>query len=84
MTRTVEESCVLIDKIVGRCVRDEAFGRQVLDDPEKALAEYNLNEGELEDFQMLAAGHKEYALEHWAHLRKELSGTWASLNEPKP
>jgi hypothetical protein len=79
MGRTVEESCVLIDTITGRCVREPEFGLRVLDSPEEALAEYELNEGELEDFQMLAAHHREYALAHWDVLRKALEITRSQM-----
>ena len=81
MERTVEESCVLIDTITGRCVREPEFGRQVLDNPEQALAEYELNEGELEDFQMLALHHREYALAYWEVLRQALDVTRSQMAE---
>jgi len=64
--RSYEESCALLDKIVGRCVRVPTFARQVLDDPEMALREYNLNEDELEDFLVLSANHRDEAGAIWA------------------
>jgi len=67
--RTYEESCALLDLIVGRCVRDSAFAESVLAQPEVALAEYELNQGELDDFLALKAGHREEAAETWAAIR---------------
>ena len=68
--RTVEQSLSLIDQIIGRCVREADFGERVLQDPEQALAEYQLNEDELGDFLALKAKHSEEARAHWAGLRK--------------
>lgn len=70
--RSYEESCLLLDKIVGRCVRDENFARQVLDEPEIALQPYDLNEDELEDFQVLSAHHREEAGAIWAEIRNRM------------
>jgi hypothetical protein len=70
--RTVAESTALIDRIVGRCVRDAAFAEQLLLDPEHALAEYRLTEGELEDFRALRATHAREARAQWAILRSIL------------
>jgi hypothetical protein len=71
--RTYEESCALIDQIVGRCVREAAFASLVLSDPEAALAEYKLNEGELEDFRALRAGHRQDADEVWNTIRAHIT-----------
>jgi hypothetical protein len=70
--RTYEESCALLDQIVGRCVRDEAFARAVLADPEAALQEYELNEDELDDFRALRDRHREEAAAGWAAIRRGL------------
>lgn len=43
-----------MDGIVGRCIREPEFGRRVLEDPATTLAEYGLNEDELDDFRALA------------------------------
>lgn len=67
--RTVEESTALIDTIVGRCVREAEFGARVLENPEVALAEYQLNEAELDDFRALKAQYADLAAEKWAILR---------------
>jgi hypothetical protein len=72
VNRTTEESCVLIDTIVGRCVRDGIFALRVLDDPDGTLAEYHLNEDELDDFRILAAEHREYCLEGWKIIREAM------------
>ena len=71
--RTVEQSTVLIDQIVGRCVREADFGSRVLGSPEEALAEYQLNELELDDFRALRAQYPKEAARHWAHLRTGLT-----------
>jgi hypothetical protein len=67
--RSYEESCALLDRIVGRCVRDADFARAVLDDPEAALAPYALNEDELDDFRTLRRDHREEAMSGWAQIR---------------
>jgi hypothetical protein len=68
--RSYEESCRLLDGIVGRCVRDASFASRVLGDPESALREYDLNEDELEDFVVLQAHHREEAGAIWAAIRE--------------
>ena len=70
--RTFEQSCRLLDEIVGRCVRDMAFAASVLDDPESALLEYELEEHELDDFRALRARHRDEAREGWAAIRAGL------------
>jgi hypothetical protein len=70
--RSYEESCGLLDRIVGRCVRDGAFASAVLEDPEGALAEYELNDDELDDFRALAARHRDEAAEGWAAIREAI------------
>jgi hypothetical protein len=72
--RSYVESCALLDEIVGRCVRDAGFGRAVLDDPETALREYNLNEDELDDFRALRSRHRDEAAKGWAVLRAAMRG----------
>jgi len=67
--RTYEESCVLLDQIVGRCVRDLTFAESVLANPEVALKEYDLNEDELDDFRAIKAKHSDEAAEGWAAIR---------------
>ena len=67
--RTYEESCALLDSIVGRCIREAAFAERVISDPETALAEYQLDEDELDDFRSLKARHSDEALETWAAIR---------------
>ena len=67
--RSYEESCALLDQIVGRCVRDAGFASAVLGDPDGALAEYELNEDELDDFRALRARHRDEAYEGWAAIR---------------
>lgn len=71
--RTYEESCALLDLIVGRCVRDAAFADAVLDEPEVALAEYELNQGELDDFLALKARHRDEAAVTWAAIRNGMA-----------
>jgi hypothetical protein len=44
----------------------------VLDDPDGTLAEYDLNEDELDDFRILAAEHREYCLKGWKILREAM------------
>ena len=70
--RTYEESCHLLDGIVGRCVREETFGSLVLHDPDAALQEYGLSEEELDDFRALKAKHQQTAGEVWAELRESM------------
>lgn len=70
--RTYEESCRLLDEIVGRCVRDAEFAVSVLTDPEIALKEYELNEDELDDFRALKNRHFDETKEGWSALRISL------------
>jgi hypothetical protein len=70
--RTYEESCALLDQIVGRCVRDVGFAIAVLADPAAALREYELNEDELDDFRALKDRHRDEAAEGWAAIRAYL------------
>lgn len=72
--RTIEQSTALIDQIIGRCVREADFGERVLRDPAQALAEYQLNQAELDDFLALKAQYAEEAAMHWANLRKMHQG----------
>jgi len=44
----------LMDTIVGLCIRDLEFGKSVLEDPVSALAEFDLEQDELDDFLALA------------------------------
>jgi hypothetical protein len=67
--RTYEQSCALLDLIVGRCVRDADFADAVLSEPESALAVYCLEDHELADFRALAARHHQEAREGWRALR---------------
>jgi hypothetical protein len=67
--RTYEESCALLDEIVGRCVRDAGFATSVLADPETALKVYALNDDELDDFRALKNRHCNEATEAWAAVR---------------
>lgn len=68
--RTFEQSTRLIDEIVGRCVREPAFGRSVIRDPEQALAAYALNEAEMKDFLALRTQLGDEAVVQWKHLRE--------------
>ena len=68
MERTFEEATKVIDEIVGRCIRHPEYGERVLSDPEATLAEYEPDEGILDDFRALAE-HREEALEGWRRLR---------------
>jgi hypothetical protein len=70
--RTYEESCALLDQIVGRCVRDPEFAASVLADPEAALKEYVLNEDELDDFRALKKRHHNEAADGWTAIRTGL------------
>jgi hypothetical protein len=67
-----EESCSLIDRIVGRCVREAEFASLVLSDPEAALKDYDLNEDELDDFRALRADHAAEAGEAWEEIRERI------------
>ena len=67
--RTYDESCALLDRIVGRCVREAPFADAVLNDPETALREYELNEDELDDFRALKTRHRDEASETWSAIR---------------
>lgn len=71
--RSYEESCALLDGIVGRCVREPAFGAAVLADPAAALAAYRLSQHELDDFLALRAGHAEEARAVWRLVRARLN-----------
>jgi hypothetical protein len=70
--RSYEESCALLDQIVGRCVREPQFSERVLADPGEALREYALTEDELDDFHALRAGHLAEAIEVWAAIRARM------------
>jgi hypothetical protein len=70
--RSYQESCKLLDRIVGRCVRDAVFARAVLDDPEDALAPYELTDDEMDDFRALKRGHRDEAETIWAAIRAVL------------
>jgi hypothetical protein len=74
--RTVAESTKLLDRIVGRCVRDAAFAEWVLADPEAALVQYEVNSGELADFRALKAQQAESAARQWALMRTRWSPTF--------
>jgi hypothetical protein len=71
--RTYEESCTLLDGIVGRCVREAEFASRVLDNPEPALKEYDLNGDELDDFLALRASHREGADKAWTSIRQRIA-----------
>jgi len=71
--RTFEESCALLDIIVGRCIRDLHFAEQVLDDPKNALEPYHLTEDELEDFIALKRGHAVEAGQTWSSIRERMN-----------
>ena len=75
--RSYEESCELIDRIVGRCVREAQFASFVLSDPEAALKDYDLNEDELDDFRALRAGHQSEAEEGWEAIRERMAALQA-------
>jgi hypothetical protein len=70
--RSYEESCALLDQVVGRCIRVPAFGKALLSDPVAALREYELNEDELDDFRALCDEHREEAREVWETIRAEM------------
>ncbi|HXU69377.1 MAG TPA: hypothetical protein VN947_08610 [Polyangia bacterium] len=71
--RTTEESCAIIDRISGRCVREPEFAARVMADPAGALIEYDLEPDELEDFVVLQQRHRDEALRGWARVRELLS-----------
>lgn len=75
--RSYEESCELIDRIVGRCIREAEFGSFVLLDPEAALKDYDLNEDELDDFRALRAEHEKEAGEGWQAIRQHIASAQA-------
>lgn len=81
MGRSYDESCVLLDGIVGRCARDAAFAQAVVADPVEALADYQLEEHELDDFRALSASHGDEALEAWAAVRGALPKGWAGSSQ---
>jgi hypothetical protein len=60
-----------MDAIVGRCIREPAFGRTVLNNPDDALRSYNLSEQEMSDFRALAAQPRSPA-RAWESLRRVL------------
>ena len=70
--RTFEESCVYLDQIVGRCVRDAEFAAAVLEDPDAALASYGLTEDELDDFRALKNMSRDETSRAWEQLRADL------------
>lgn len=72
MQRSYEQSCKLLDQIVGRCVRDPQFSARVMNDPRAALREFDLTEDELEDFLLLKDGHLEEATQAWNAIRGRL------------
>jgi hypothetical protein len=72
LERSYEQSCALLDGIVGRCIRDPAFSRQVLEEPATALRDYNLTAEELDDFLALQAGHAAEAEQVWTAIRTRL------------
>jgi hypothetical protein len=71
--RSYEESCALLDGIVGRCIREADFAERVLADPEAALREYQLEEHELDDFRELKKDHREEAAEGWRTIRERMT-----------
>jgi hypothetical protein len=48
------------------------FSANVLADPRRALRDYDLTDGELEDFLALQAGHAAEAAGVWAAIRERL------------
>jgi hypothetical protein len=72
MSRSYEESCKLLDQIVGRCVRDPQFSALVMADPSAALREFDLTEDELEDFLILKDAHLTEATQVWTAIRAKL------------
>lgn len=67
--RTYEESCAVLDEIVGRCVRDLDFGCRVLEDPATALEPFHLHQHELDDFLTLRRDHRDRAAAGWESIR---------------
>jgi len=73
-----------MDAIVGSCIRDLEFGKRVLDDPVRALAEFGLDQDEMGDF--LALGKVPGVIDSWrvwhdvfvAGGRRAASGSTAS------
>lgn len=82
--RSYEESCDLLDRIVGRCIREADFAERVLSNPEAALAEYGLDEHELEDFQILQSSHREEAAEGWRAIRERMVELSTQESSSKP
>lgn len=70
--RSYEQSCSLLDQIVGRCVRDPEFSSRVLENPQAALSEYALTDHELDDFLALKAGHSAEAAQVWEAIRARM------------
>jgi hypothetical protein len=70
--RTTEESLSVIDRVIGRCLRDRPFAEAVLENPEVALAAYGLQEDEMDDFRALKKNDREEALRGWAEVRMTL------------
>jgi len=79
--RSYRESCALLDRIVGRCIRDARFADWVLAAPEDALAEYQLTEDEFDDFRALSAGHLAEADEVWRSIRARMTTLQARSNK---
>lgn len=72
MERSYEQSCKLLDQIVGRCVRDPGFSALVMSDPREALREFDLTEDEIEDFLILKEDHFAEASQVWSAIRERL------------
>jgi hypothetical protein len=68
VNRTANESVRLIDRLVGRCVREPGFAAAVLANPDVALCEYELSQDELDDFRVLSARDHGATLSGWARL----------------
>jgi len=68
----MSERILVLDGIVGRCIRDLDFGRRVLENPDLALVDYDLTEDELDDFRALAALRREGddVLGRWQHWQR--------------
>ena len=82
--RSYEESCALLDGIVGRCIREADFAERVLSDPEAALREYQLEEHELDDFRELKKDHREEAAQGWRAIRERMAELQSQqAREPK-
>jgi len=82
--RTYEESCALLDEIVGHCVRERAFAHEVLDDPAAALASYHLHQHELDDFVTLSRDHPKAAAAGWAGIRDAIELLRCRQNAGQP